>query len=92
MLVSLAEGKDRIQVYARGKPLEALLDAGQVQTSPAGVLARSDVGLRFNNWDRMRAQRMPLLLLNAAICGVLACLFLLLVTGRLAYRDERPAR
>jgi predicted xylose isomerase-like sugar epimerase len=92
MLVPLAEGGDRVEIYARGKPLAALLEAGQLQISDeAGgtVLAAGEVGLRFNNWDRVRAQRLPLLLVYAAACGALAMLFVLVVTGRLAYRGER---
>ena len=94
MLVPLAQSKDRIEIYARGKPLDALLEAGQLQTSQAGgsnTLAASDIGLRFNNWDHVRVERMPMLLLDAAACGVLACLFLLMVAGRITYREERAA-
>src|SRR3989442_159172 len=57
MLVPLAESKDRVEIYARGRPLAALLEAGQlriVQDASLGILAASDVGLRFNNWDRVR--------------------------------------
>jgi predicted xylose isomerase-like sugar epimerase len=57
----------------------------------ASILATSDFGFRFNNWDRVRAQRIPILLGYAAICGATATLFLLLVTGRLAYRGEKEA-
>jgi hypothetical protein len=91
MLVPLAESKDRVEIYARGKPLAALLQAGQLRIAEDGgssTLATSDVGLRFNNWDRVRVERLPLLLVDAAGCGVTACLFLLVLTGRLAYRGE----
>jgi hypothetical protein len=93
MLVPLAQGRDRVEVYARGKPLDALLDAGQLQTSQAGgasTLAKGDVGLRFNNRDRIRVQHLPLLLLDAATCGAIACLFLMFVTGRIEFRQEVP--
>ena len=92
MLVSLAESVDRVEIYARRRPLAALLEAGQLRIVEGGgssVLAPSEVGLRFNNWDRVRAERMPVLLLFAASCGVTAFLFLLVVTGRLAYRGEK---
>jgi predicted xylose isomerase-like sugar epimerase len=55
------------------------------------VLATSDIRFRFNNWDRVRAQRIPVLLVYAAACGFTALIFLLLVTGRLAYRGEKEA-
>jgi hypothetical protein len=94
MLVPLAEGKDRVQIYARGRPVEELLAAGQLRLVEEGgstVLASSDLGLRFNNFDRVRAQTLPLLLVSTAACGVAALLFLLFLTGRLAYRGEQPA-
>jgi uncharacterized SAM-binding protein YcdF (DUF218 family) len=37
MLLPLAQSKDRVEVYARGKPLDALLEAGQLQTTQAGA-------------------------------------------------------
>ena len=92
MLVPLAESKDRVEIYAHGKPLAALLQSGQLRIAEDGglsTLVTNDVGLRFNNWDRVRAERLPLLLAYAAGCGVTACMFLLVLTGRLAYRGER---
>ena len=92
MLVPLAESADRIQIFARGQPLAALLQAGQVQLAEGArtsVLASSDIGVRFNNWDRVRAERLPGLLVSAAGCAVTALLFVLVLTGRLAYRGER---
>jgi predicted xylose isomerase-like sugar epimerase len=71
-----------------------LLGAGQLRVTDeafGSVLATSDIGFRFNNWDRVRAQRIPILLGYAAVCGVTATLFLVLVTGRLAYRGEKEA-
>ena len=92
MAVPFTESTDRVEIYARGKPLAALLQAGQLRLAEDGgwtVVAPSDIGLRFNNWDRVRAERLPLLLVYAAVCGVTALMFLLALTGRLAYRGER---
>ena len=92
MMVPLAAGTDRVEVYAGDKRLDALLDGGQVQlltSSGPIVLAKSDIRLRFNNWDRIRGERVYGVLIYAAACGVTALLFLLLLTGRLAYRGER---
>ena len=94
LLVPLAESGDRVEVYARGKPFVALLQAGQVQVAEEGrsrTLVTNDVGLRFNNCDRVRAERLPLLLAYAAACGISACVLLLVLTGRLAYRGEGGA-
>jgi len=92
MLVPLADGKDRVEIYVRGESLGALLRAGRLQISENGgssALAASDVGIRFNNWDRVRAQRLPTLLVYAAGCGIVVCMALLLLTGRIAYREEK---
>jgi predicted xylose isomerase-like sugar epimerase len=91
-LVPLAQSSDRVEIYARGRPLVALLEAGQIriaQEAGASVLTAADVGLRFNNFDHVRAAELPMLLAAAAGCGVAVLMFLLLVTGRLAYRPER---
>lgn len=94
MLVPLDQSSDRVVIYVRGKPLAALLESGQVRITEAGgsaALTPTDVGLRFNNWDRVRAGRIPMLLIYAAGCGVAALLLGLVAMGRLAYRGERDA-
>jgi hypothetical protein len=94
LMVPPTQATDRVEVYVRGKPLVVLLEAGQLRVmdeASASILATSDFGFRFNNWDRVRAQRIPILLGYAAMCGATATLFLLLVTGRLAYRGEKEA-
>jgi len=91
MLVPLAEAGDRVQIYLRREPLAAVLQTGHLRMGEgdgAGVVAASDIGLRFNNWDRVRGGHIVLLLTCAAMCGVTAVVFLLVVTGRLAYRGE----
>ena len=91
-LVPLAQSKDRVEIYARGKALTVLLEAGQLQLageSGSSPLVAGDIGLRFNNWERLRAERLPFLLLYAAACGFIACIFLLALTGRIAYRGEK---
>ena len=92
MLVPLAQSTDRVEVYVRGKPIATAIEAGEVQIAGdggSGALSTNDVAFRFNNWDRVRAERLPLQLVRASACGALACLFLLILTGRLAYRGER---
>jgi hypothetical protein len=92
MLPSLAESTDRVQIYARGRPFAALLESGQVrlvEEARTSVLAPSEVRLRFNNWDRVRAAQLPGLLIPAAACGATALMFILVVIGRLAYRSEQ---
>jgi hypothetical protein len=94
MMVPLPASGDRVEIYARGQPLGALLQAGRLRIADDGgvsVLATSDVGLRFNNWDRVRAARLPSMIAAAAACAIAAVMFLLVVTGRLVYRGETPA-
>jgi hypothetical protein len=91
LLVPLADSKDRVEVYMRREPLAALLQAGQVRMEDNGrssVLAASDIGFRYNNWDRMRGEHLVLLLVSAAVCGAAAVVGLLMLTGRLTYREE----
>jgi hypothetical protein len=90
LALSLDESADRVRVYVRGKPLGSVLDAGQLRLAGAGdsVLSISDVRFRLNNWDRVRAQRLPLVLAYGIALGGGALLFLLLITNRLAYRGE----
>ena len=92
MMVPLAESAERVEIYARGEPLAALIGAGRLRIEKDGswsALGAGDVGLRFNNRDRVRARRLPLLLGCGAVCGACAMLLLLIATGRLAYREER---
>lgn len=92
MALSLSESQDRVEIYVRGKPLGALLEARQLSVTDetgSSALRAHEIGLRFNNWDRVRAARLATLLLYAASCGGGAVLLLVIATGRLAYRGER---
>jgi hypothetical protein len=91
MLVPLADGKDRVEIYVRREPLAALLQARQLRIEDddsSSVLAAGDIGLRFNNRDRVRGEHISFLLACATMCGVAALTLLLVLTGRLAYRGE----
>jgi len=72
MLVPLAQAQDRVEIYVRGEPIGAVL--------------QSEIGLRFNNWDRVRAAQLPVMVSSGAACGAMLVLLLLVATGRLAYR------
>jgi len=91
MALSLADSKDRVEIFVRGQPLGGLLDQKHLSITDgagSGVLRVEDIGLRFNNWDRVRAARLPLLLLYAAACGGGIVLLVVIATGRLAYSGE----
>ena len=92
MASSLPGSQDRVEVYAHGQPLADLLAANQLwlrADSESRPLTAQEIRFRFNNADRLRARRLPLLLVDAANCGAGAVLILLIVTGCLAYRGER---
>jgi hypothetical protein len=91
---TLADSQDRVEIYARGQPLGRLVQARLVSIVEGGesqVLSPGEIRVRFNNWDRVRAKRVPLLLASAAACGAIALLFGLVAAGRLVYRGEDEA-
>ena len=91
--LSLTESRDRVEIYARGRPLGTVLEQGRISiTDSAGphVLNAQEIAVRLNNWDRMRIERLPLLLFYAAACGAGVIVLLVVATGRLAYRGELP--
>jgi hypothetical protein len=72
MAVPLGESRDRVEIYVGGTPLPRLLDTGQILVNTGAgsrALTSGEIGLRFNNWDRVRARRTPLLLGYAASAG-----------------------
>jgi len=92
MALSPAAAQDRVEIYVRGKPLGALIDGKQLWiTDDTGrsAIGAQDIGLRLNNWDRVRVARLPMLLAYAASCGAGFVMLLLIGSGRLAYREER---
>jgi hypothetical protein len=94
LALSLTDSKDRVEIYASGQLLDRLVQQNRLSITDgreSRVLTARDIGLRFNNWDRVRVAQLPLLLVSAAACGAIALLFLLVATNRLAYRGERDA-
>jgi hypothetical protein len=77
MRVPLDETHDRVQVYVRGAELDDLIASGRLRLTGDGggaavPLSAADVGMRFNNWDRVRAQRTSVAVMWAATAGVAA--------------------
>ena len=91
MASSLAQSQDRVEIRVRDQPLGALLNTRQlwmkVDTGFSAVVA-DDIRLRFNNWDHVRAVRIPLVMVCAAALGAWATLLLLIATARLRYRND----
>lgn len=92
MAATLGDSRDRVEIYAGDKPLAAMLTAHQLwirDQAGSRALSADEIRLRFNNWDRVRVTRLPLLLAYAAALGGGLVILLLIATGRLAYRGER---
>ena len=87
--VPLADAADRVEVYVRAMPLLEQVRAGRIQlVTDVGLtpVVASDVRMRFNNWDRVRAQSLPGVLV-AAVCAGASGVFLL--SGVLGWSPNR---
>ena len=92
--VPVAASGDRVEIFARGTDLRTLLDAGRVRVTGdpgAGVLAADDVRIRFNNWDRVRTEQAPLLVLYGFTIGAALVLVGLTLTGHVPKRRPSTA-
>jgi hypothetical protein len=82
--VPLTESHDRVAIYVGSRELDDLLAAGQLRLlrdSVAQVVSPADVGLRFNNWDRVRAERIASVLISGVTVGAAAALLLVGLTS-----------
>lgn len=77
--VPLAESHDRVALYVGAAELDDLVAAGRLRLqrdqAPSPVTL-NDVSMRFNNWDRVRAQQIPALLISGGTAGAAAALLL----------------
>jgi|SRR5437762_9390586 len=89
MATPLALSGDRVEVYARGTDLRVLVEGGQVRIGGT-VLSADDIRVRFNNWDQMRAERIPMLLMYSFTLGAALVLIAFVVTGRLRFAGAAP--
>jgi hypothetical protein len=79
MTIPLEAAQHRVRVYVRGSELEDLVAKRQLLLQDhqgTRVVTRTDVGLRFNNWDRVRAQRIPDMLVSAITAGAAGALLM----------------
>jgi hypothetical protein len=93
MASTLGDSRDRVEIYAGDTPLLATVTARQLwirDDAGSRAVSADEIRLRFNNWDRTRVARLPLLLVYAATLGGGVVILLVVATGRLAYRGERP--
>jgi hypothetical protein len=90
----LADVSDRVEVSVRGVALQEHIKAGRLQLlTDAGVapVTESDTRVRFNNWDRVRAQGIPAVLASAVCLGASGVVLLLGVLGWIPVKRVRPA-
>jgi hypothetical protein len=82
--LALADATDRVEVYVGEVALLQHVKVGRVQlltdTGTRPVM-ESDIRLRFNNWDRIRAERIPSLMGVGIALGASGVFFLFGVLG-----------
>ena len=89
--LSLGESGDRLKIYVRGAPLEEKLAAGEIRMiagSDRLHLEAGDFKIRLNNWDHVRASRLPIVAAQGA--GLATGIFLIIL-GFLAQRRSQNA-
>jgi hypothetical protein len=82
--LTVADASDRVEVYVGDVALLEHVKAGRVQlltAAGASSIEESDIRLRLNNWDRIRAERFPALLSYSIGLGASAVFFLFGVLG-----------
>ena len=88
--LSLEQSRDRVEVYVRGVRLQNALQSGRLQlvgdSGPTSITA-SDIGIRLNNNDRVKAERLPLVVMSAAGAGFTG---LIVLMGLLGLVPSRP--
>jgi hypothetical protein len=84
LAVPLVESSDRVEIYVHGRLLQEQLAAQRLlvltDRGPA-TLGVSDVTLRFNNRDRVRAEQIPFLLGSAVVIGAVGVFVVLGALG-----------
>jgi hypothetical protein len=82
--LALADAPDRVEVRVRDVSLLEHVKAGRVQLltdTGARPVMDSDIRLRFNNWDRVRAERIPSLVGVGIALGASGVFFFFGVLG-----------
>ena len=90
----LADSSGRVEVYVRDVTLWDHVKAGRVQLltdAGAAPVTEPDIRLRFNNWDRIRAERIPALLGNGIVLGATGMLLLFCVLGWEPIKPQHPS-
>ena len=88
--LSLDQSRDRVEVYVRGVLLQNALQSGRLKMDgdyTSESLKASDIGVRLNNRDRVRAERLPIMLFSAVGVGFTGLLLLLGIFGLIPSRS-----
>ena len=81
--LSLEQSRDRVELYVRGVSLQNALQSGRLQLGDSGptAITASDIGIRLNNNDRVKVERLPLVVMSAAGAGFTGLVLLLGILG-----------
>ena len=93
LALPLADASDRVEITIRSAPLPEHVRAGRIQLlTDAGAtsVTDSDIRLRFNNWDRVRGQRIPSLLTAAMGLGASGVFLLFGLLGWVRRTPTQP--
>lgn len=88
--LSLEQSRDRVEVYVRGLTLQNAVQSGRLQLagdSGSAHITANDIGIRLNNYERVKAERLPLMLMSAAGAGFAG---LILLLGLVGWVPSRP--
>ena len=92
--LSLEQSRDRVEVYVRGVRLQNALQSGRLQlvgdSGPTSITA-SDIGIRLNNNDRVKAERLPLMVMSAAGAGFTGLILLMGLLGLVPSRQRNSS-
>jgi hypothetical protein len=85
MALTLSDAHERVEVYVRGAPFRRELEAGRVLLGGERVVPE-DVRVRLNNHDRVKLERVPVVLVETLVAGVALVFLTLGATGWLPSR------
>ncbi len=72
MMQSYDQGSDRIEIYIDGEHLQGIIESGQlvlVSSEGEKVITNEDVRVRYNNYDRVRADRIEMTVIESGMVG-----------------------